>query len=310
MDFGRLRRSIDGKGFWYSTEWTYINTNGERVKRINPKRIFLPHYETGSDVERSVYVYMKYRPDYEFYPLPDYVGALSAIETAVEIDNYHLNNIKNGFSAGTMISFNNGVPDDDDDKENIIEGIKEKATGSNKAGEVFVTFSVDKDHAPEVTPMQPNNLDKQYEQLSKHVQDTIFIGHKVTNGGLFGVKTAGELGGTSKEELQFAYEQFKETYIIHRQKDLLYGLTYVLEDAGGKTEIEVIELKPIAPDLVLSEATILRYLDDKSIGEYIYTKYGFEKPKGEIKPKEVALSTYKPHTYFEKVGRYNLGKII
>lgn len=305
MDFGRLRRSIDGKGYWYSVEWTYINAEGERCKKINPKKILLPNYETGGDHERSVFVFMKYRPDYEYYPLPDYVGALSAIETDVEISNYHLNNIKNGFSAGTMIAFNNGVPDDDADKDSIIDDIKAKATGSNKAGEVFVTFSVDKEHAPEVTPMQPNNLDKQYELLAKHVQDTIFIGHKVTNPALFGVKISGQLGGQSKDELSFAYEQFKETYIIHRQKDLLWGLKYILDDAGSKVELEVKELRPIMPELKLSESTIIKYLDNKALAEYIEKQYGIKTTENPVE--EVKMSAYKPSDYFKNVGKVYQG---
>ena len=302
IDFSRLRLSIDKKGYWYSTEWTYINAEGERCQKITPKKIYIPKYISGGKQERSVYVFNKYRPDFGDYPLPDYVGALSAIETSVEICNYHLNNIKNGFAAGTMINMYNGIPDDEK-KNDIVRDIKAKATGSNKAGEVFVNFAVDKEHGAEVLPMQPTNLDKQFEQLSKSTQETIFIGHKITNGGLFGVKTEGQLGGTNKEELAFAYEQFKETYIIHRQADLLYGLKYLLSDFGGSDEVEIDELRPIMPDLQLSEATILKYVTDKALSVYIADKYGVETTDIPKEPTQTKLSKFEPIDYFKYTGK-------
>lgn len=314
MDGGRLRKHINGLGYWYSIAWTNVTTDGERAKNWNPKQVYLPRYKTGAKDMRSVFVFSKYRPGFEHYPLPDYVGALAAIETDVEISNFDLNNIKNGFSAGTMLNFNNGVPDEDK-KADVIRDIKSKATGSNKAGEVFINFSVDKEHAGEILQMQDNQFQNKYESLQKRAQDTIFIGHKVTNPALFGVKIAGQLGNQSKDELNFAYEQMKETYIIHRQADLLYGLKFLLDDFNGKDNIVTVkELRPIMPDLVLSENTILQYVDKTSLGEYISKKYGIEVNPVIITPDtEVDKATETDKTqlraqfsavsYFEKVGK-------
>jgi len=172
MDFARLRKSADDLGYWYSNEWTYLDNEGQRLKKLNPLKIYFPKYKTGEEQERSILYIAKYRPDFEFYPLPDYVGANSAIETAVEIDNYHLNNIKNGFSAGALVSLNNGVPETPEERKDIVDELKKGISGTNQAGSVLVSFSTDKDHAPEFTPMQSNDLDKKYEQLASHVQDT------------------------------------------------------------------------------------------------------------------------------------------
>jgi hypothetical protein len=49
--------------------------------------------------------------DRNVYPVPEYIGACASIETDVEIANYHLNNIKTGFAVGTIVNFNNGVPE-------------------------------------------------------------------------------------------------------------------------------------------------------------------------------------------------------
>ena len=47
------------------------------------------------------------------YPIPKYNGALAAVETSTEISKFHLNNILNNFAASAVISFNNGVPEED-----------------------------------------------------------------------------------------------------------------------------------------------------------------------------------------------------
>jgi DNA-binding Lrp family transcriptional regulator len=249
----------------------------------------------------SVFYYTQYRPDYDHYPLPDYSGALAAIETDVEISNYHLNNIKNGFTAGTMINFFNGIPVDDDEYgSEIVKQIKTAVTGSRNAGEVFVNVAVDKEHAAEIIPMQPNNLDKQFEQLAKDVTQNIFIGHKVTNPQMMGVMISGQLGG--REQITEAYEMFKETYIIHRQKSILYGLDTVLTDFNLISEpLEIVELKPISEVLPISEATIVSLIDRTALSDYIYKKYGIEKP--ENSPQITPSTALSAANYFEKKAK-------
>ena len=44
------------------------------------------------------------------YPLPDYFGAKQYIEIDTEISNFHYNNIKSNFSVGTIVTFFNGQP--------------------------------------------------------------------------------------------------------------------------------------------------------------------------------------------------------
>jgi hypothetical protein len=278
LDFGKLRLTLDKKNLKFSNEWTYINEDGERIEKQLPKLINLPIYYTGTKERKSVMYWTGYRPDFDSYPLPDYVGALTSIETSVEIANWHLNNLKNGFSAGTLISLNNGTIDDPEKRKEVIKDLKAKATGTNRTGEIFVSFSEGKEFAPEILPMQPNNLDKQFEQLTQDVRDSIFIGHKVTNPQMMGVLVGGSLGG--REQIAESYELFKETVILPYQKTFCGVIGDLLSDKfGTKVELEIEELKPIGELLPISEQTILQYVDRTVIQDYIYSRYGLTKPE-------------------------------
>ncbi len=184
------------------------------------------------------------------YPIPDYIGANAAIETDIEIANFHLSNVKTGFWAGTIVNFNNGMPTDEKKKE-IDRKLKEKFTGTDKAGTVVVMFNDGKDRAATIERIPAGDLDKQFDILEKRTQQEIFTGHKVTSPMLFGVKTEGQLGGTS--EFQEAFEIFQNTYVQSRRrmKELVFNR---LAKASGKGDVKIKRIQ--APGATVDEPTI------------------------------------------------------
>lgn len=212
--------------------------------------------------KRGSYViyYAGYRPNMKHYPLPDYVGAIPAIETDVEIANYHLNNIKNGFTAGTMINFNNGVPPDE--KKNEVERkIKGKFQGTDRAGGVVINFSDSPDKKPDILTLSPNDLDKQFEQLRKDTVQEIFVGHKVTSPVLFGVATPGALG--QRNEMLDAYELFTNTYVAHAQGIFEQVFTDIAAINGYTAKLKIKRMKPV--QVQLSEATLTKIMTDDEL---------------------------------------------
>ena len=97
---------------------------------------FLTMKMLGPDVDYVIY-YKEYRPDLGAYPLPDYVSAIPYLESDAEIANFTLQNIKNNLSAGYVVSFNNGQPNDEEMRE-IERRFKDYATGADNAGKPFV----------------------------------------------------------------------------------------------------------------------------------------------------------------------------
>lgn len=210
----RIRTNGDETEYYYSNDWSK-NTRQDEEK--TGFKVFKP-FDVNKKDSVQLYVFKVKSPkkgkEKNVYAIPEYIGATASIETDIEIANYHLNNVKTGFSVGTIINFNNGDPGKEG-REEIESKIKQKHTGTDKAGSLVITFNASQDNAPTITSFTPSDLDKQFIEISKRVEQDIFTGHKVTSPMLFGVKSEGQLGG--RTEMVDAFELFQNTYINVRQ---------------------------------------------------------------------------------------------
>lgn len=268
IDFSRIRVATEG-GYYHSENWS---KNGARNSR--PTKEFIPPYIKGGSEERSLIYVAAYRPDLDYYPLPIYMGSLAAIDTDIEVNNYWANEIKNGFSGGTLLTFNNGVPQDPEKKKEVERDFNKKFKGSSNAGKLVINFAADKEHAPTIDSLNGNDLPQRYEQLSQTVQQNIFVGHRVTSPMIFGVKTEGQLGGRS--EIAVAYEIFKKTYVLERQNDILNIINKLSLSDIGFGGIEFAQFEPVEQKLELSESTIVEHLSKSEIRELIALQTGMK----------------------------------
>ena len=159
-----------------------------------------------------------------YYPLPSYISATDAINTEIEIQNYHLNAIHNGFAVNAIVNFNNGVPDDNERQE-IEEKINQKFAGSNNAGRTLISWNEDKDKATTVERLESDNLDKKFAQLAKDTQEAIFVAHRITSGTLLGRLPTNT--GFTKNEYREAFEVFNATVIVPYQKQIISVLNKI-----------------------------------------------------------------------------------
>ena len=150
IDYSFLRakeKDYRGKipGYYVSDEWaTEYKYTGKSVEDLP----YLPVYNeyTNETEPRQVYVYNPYRPGMKYYPLPDYVGALRVIDLDTEVDNFHINNIKNGLAPSLAITtFTNA---DEEEREAIERMLQLQYAGSSNAGSLMY---IDVD-SPENTP--------------------------------------------------------------------------------------------------------------------------------------------------------------
>jgi len=267
IDFANIRVGLDG-GLQYSDEW--ITDKGTRNGK--PKIQYLDRYNPKDEEQkRGVIYHVDYRPNLKYYPLPVYVGSLAEIKTDVQIGDYWLNEVKNGFVGGTLIQHNNGVPTQAEAKEfeETFQDKFGKATGTK----IVHLFSPSKDNSSEISNLNGNDLHERYLEMSNRVKESIFIGHRVTNPILFGVKEAGQLG--ARNELDLAYEIFTNTYIAERQNTLLRTIKKLAFFEIQKSDIEIIPLKPI-DSVDLTSDIILANLTRKEIRDLINDQTGLE----------------------------------
>jgi hypothetical protein len=265
LDYCNLRTNKDNSKIYYSEHW--LNDDGSDNMSIKPDQIKeYPAYGS-KDYEKGkegVLYYKQYRPNIETYTLPEYIGAVPAIITDAEIANYHRASIQNGFMGGTMVTFMNGVPSDEE-MSTIEKQMKKKFTGTDRANSLVIDFVDDPARAPQIQQLTGNDFDKRYDALNKTIQEEIFVGHKVTSPMLFGVRTEGQLGG--RNEMATAFQLFQNTYITPKQDAIEQILN---ELVGLKNKVTFIPIEPVMPEF--SEATLATILTKDEMREIIGRK--------------------------------------
>lgn len=235
VDYTTIRIAKEG-GFFYKESWDI------KLNREEPEHI--PAFNPASPVGSQIFSCKEYRPGTRFYPLPDYIACNNSIETDIEITKFNLSSICNGMSPSKMIQFFKGEPTEDKKKE-IELGFRRKFAGAENAGKFILVFNDanNVNQTVKVDDLSGSDLDKMYIELGKSVQQSIFTGHKVTSGMLFGIKTEGQLGGST--ELAIAYAIFQNTYSKIKAATYSKEITYLMSFTSKPGQYDLQPSDPI-----------------------------------------------------------------
>ena len=240
--------------YYVSPDWSRM-----REPRFAPVKYPALDLEDRSDAA-VVYQIKAYQPGIFYYGLPDYVGATNYVELDREISSFHLNNIRNGLFPSMLLSFNNGVPTDEE-RRTIERHVNDKFSGSGNAGRLLISFNDGSDSAPQLTPVNPNDNDGMYEFLAKECTTKILAGHRVTSPLLFGIRGDGSGFGNNAEELRDSFSLFQNTVIKPYQRTLLDGLQVIFSVNGIDLDFYFKTLKPA--DFIDVEAVKVQTVDEQ-----------------------------------------------
>jgi len=274
--FNTIRTNEDRSEFYISKEWTKEMSINTKWKKSNGKlpedAVTLPAFNPTEKKGKQILYLADENPASDIYPLPEYGSGNTAIETDIECNFFQLNNIKTGFAAGTMVTFFNGTATNPEEQIEIEHAFKKKTSGTDNAGEILLNFQNPNTTAPEIKPLRSNELDKQYEQLSKDTINKILYSHRVSNGLLFGIKTPGELGG-NRSEFDLAWEHFSNTYVKPKQQEEEEDMNYLLQYFGFYgNPVKIIPLDPIGIEITVEDVMSVLTFDEKR--KLIFDKLG------------------------------------
>jgi len=213
LPFQNVRHSLDGH-YWYAEDWN--------DRKVEP--IYYYCWNPSTRENKQLYYFKMYKAGQGEYPTAPYQSALKYIEIDTEIANFHLNSIKSGFSAQTLLQLFKGVPTPSEARE-TIKRFKDNFSGTDNAGSIIIQFNDPNETPSVVNNLAPSDFDKQFDLLNQTVQQEILMAHRVTSPMLFGIKTEGQLGGRS--ELIEAFEAFQTSYIEPRQTQMDRALTSI-----------------------------------------------------------------------------------
>jgi hypothetical protein len=241
IDFSHIRsHKADHRG---TVPGYYIWKDWAKSKSVVPYKKDIPYLPKFSKVDRTapsqIYYFKPYTSGLDYYPLPDYMGALKTIELDVQVDNFHNNNLKNGLAPSLAITTFTDA--NDEEREAIERMLRAAYAGTDNAGSLMYMDVANKDQAPIITPIPQNGADGYYTTVNDMVTQKILTGHRITSPMLVGIKTEGQLGG--RAELLDAFRHFLVTVIYPMQSDILKTFEAIFKVNGVDTLLGVEQIK-------------------------------------------------------------------
>lgn len=233
------------EGYYLSDEWVMRYRDG----RISGQQMtnledvpYLPVYNQEKAIEEpnQVIYFKPYTPGQQYYPLPDYIGAIKVIELDAEVDTFHNNNIKNGLAPSLSITtFTNA---NEEERRVIEQMLRTQYGGAENAGSLMYIDVDSPENAPVITPIPQNGADDYYYNLNEMVVQKILTAHRITSPMILGIKTSGQLGG--REEVLDAYLLLLNTVIRPYQQSILSTFETIFDvNYGGLVDLGVQQLK-------------------------------------------------------------------
>lgn len=250
VDFSYLRaRKMNHRkiveGYYLNDEWVRRyrdgKISGQQITNVDDIP-YLPSYNPNNALEQpnQIIYHKPYTPGQQYYPLPDYVGALKVIELDKEVDNFHNNNIKNGLAPSIAITTYTNA--NDEERRVIEQMLRSQYGGTDNAGSLMYIDVDSPENAPTITPIPQNGADDYYYNLNEMVMQKILTAHRITSPMILGIKTSGQLGG--RTEVLDAYLLLLNTVIRPYQESILSVFEQIFDiNYGGMVNIGVQQLK-------------------------------------------------------------------
>lgn len=204
--------------------WYYHPNWSKRKPSEKPTRVTV--FGLGNNKGNEIYVLRPYVAGYYYFSPVDYQGALPYAVLEEEIGDYLINDTLNGFSGTKVVNFNNGVPDEEKQKE-IKDQVLKKLTGS-KGEKVIVAFNSNSENKTTVEDLPLNDAPQHYQYLSEECANKLIVGHRVTSPLLIGVKTGNSGLGNNADEIKTANLLFDNIVINTYQEEVTDVIDQIL----------------------------------------------------------------------------------
>lgn len=214
LDFSRVRSGKLNEEdkvdcYYYSPEW-------RNIKKYPPVEI--KAFSQNEKDPNQIYYYKNYIPSMSYYPIPDWSAGQRSMETDIEIKNFYMNNLRKGMMPSLWINYNNGIPGEEEQRD-LVRALESQYGGTDNAGQAIISFNESQDQSPVITQIQRNDNDTYYAQITDDITRSILSAHRVSSAELFGIATAGKLGGAN--EITEHSEYFRKMVIMPYQNCLL-----------------------------------------------------------------------------------------
>lgn len=200
----RLRSNEDNTKFWYKKRWT----------KFGKSDVMYNAFKNDPNQTTSIF-YFKTNMRH-VYGRAYWWSSIDDITILSAISDFDLSHVNNNFAPSAVVSFVEGIPTEDEQKE-VEKKVNEKFSGARNASKAIFTFSDSAEGAPKITLLTPSDMTAQYNALLERVRDNVFAAFAM-NSNLLGLKTTDGVFNT--EQYNEIYNLFNRSQIEPMQKEL------------------------------------------------------------------------------------------
>jgi hypothetical protein len=202
IDVSRLRSGKYEHG--YVTEWYYKRDWSDRREEA----VCIYPLDRGDREHHRQLLYVPgQKVSNDYYGEPSYTGAIDWITLESQVGLYYRSLLENGFNPSLLIKFYR-KPNSQEERDTIINGLKRSFGGVKNSGKVMTLFSDGKELAPDITPIEVQNVDKQFTVIADQITQKILTGERATTPELFGLSIPGQLGSGDFETKVKCFNRF------------------------------------------------------------------------------------------------------
>lgn len=222
------------EAYYYHPKWKEVKPNDK------PKRIAA--FGCGNGNEPEIKIVKRYISGYDYICPQDYETSYAELEC--EISDYLINDVRRGFSGTSVVNFNNGLPDMDQQLR-IKNDVLKKLTGSH-GEKVIISFNSNQETKTTVDNIALNDAPGHYEYLSRECQNKLIVAHRVTSPLLLGIRTENNGLGSNSEEIETASLLFQNVTIKPYQDLIVECIDSILSVNGISLKLYFKTLQPLA----------------------------------------------------------------
>jgi len=227
---GNFGETGDISKYYYSSNWVNV-----RKHKVIEYHTFDP--SMAKEFPSQILYHFEYNPGSRYYPLPIYNGSIVDIQVDIETSKFHFLNLANGLAPSLLINFHEGVPSPEAQND-LYKKIEDKFSGV-EGHKLMITFSNDKESAPEIIPLEATTNDDYYLNLDARTKASILSGHQIVSPLLIGIKDSGTGFSSNSDEMLTAWSLWKTLVLSPALKSLLKPMN-ILMSLYGYPSIELI----------------------------------------------------------------------
>lgn len=234
IDATKVRIKKDRSAIIVSDYWREIGNGSYQIK---------PYVEISLDPKKSTHAIqlMRHAPEYNFYGLPDYIGALNWIDVEYRIPKFNLDRFDNGFFPSALIQMF-GAPPEGVSAKQYVKSMVANFTGEANNSKIVAEMLDSPEQAAKITTFD-SEKQGEFEKLAEMAKINIISAHRIPPV-LAMIETAGKLGGN--QQISESHNLFMNSVVIPDfQEPLLRFTNKLIELAGFNFTVEINQLNSL-----------------------------------------------------------------